>query len=286
MSITDPHEERLHEIGLISKLAARNDEDAVTRLLFRKYRMELFRFGVHVLGDQGLAEEMVQETFIKFCRQASNYDASRGPVRGLLFTMARSVASDIARRPSSRPFLPVENFQPPPQYDGVDEALTVLTVDVALDKLPSVYADVMRLVRDGLTPSEIAERLGIPVGTVKSRTAEAAGMLRAELAGLRGDDDALSQTLPDSASGLDNAREQGRVRRVAAPAAGLLGAGARLFPAADRARYDEEYRGELWDLAQSGAGRIKQLRYALHQLLGALPMSFTLRYPRHRSAAS
>ena len=96
-----------HEIGLIAKIAARNDDDAARRL-YRKYRMELFRFGVHALRDQGLAEEMVQETFIKFCRQAGNYDASRGPVRAWLFTMARSAACDIARRPSSRPLLPVE----------------------------------------------------------------------------------------------------------------------------------------------------------------------------------
>jgi len=179
-----------HEIGLIAKIAARNDDDAARRL-YRKYRMELFRFGVHVLHDQGLAEEMVQETFIRFCRRAGSYDASRGPVRGWLFTMARSAAIDIARRPSSRPFLPVEDFQLPPQYDSVDEALTVFTVDQALDKLPSIYAEVMRLVRDGFTQSEIAGRLGIPVGTVKSRTAKAAGTLRAELASLRGGDDAV-----------------------------------------------------------------------------------------------
>ncbi len=52
------------EISLIAKIAARNDDDAARRL-YRKYRMELFRFGVHVLNDEGLAEEMVQETFIK-----------------------------------------------------------------------------------------------------------------------------------------------------------------------------------------------------------------------------
>jgi len=178
------------EISLIAKIAARNDDDAARRL-YRKYRMELFRFGVHVLNDQGLAEEMVQETFIKFCQRAGSYDATRGAVRAWLFTMARSAAIDIARRPSSRPLLPVEDFQLPPQYDTVDEALTVLTVDQALDKLPSIYGAVMRLVRDGLTQSEIAERLGIPVGTVKSRTAKAAGTLRAELASVRGGDDAF-----------------------------------------------------------------------------------------------
>ena len=179
-----------HEIGLIADLAARKDEEAARRL-YHKYRMELFRFGVHVLRDQGLAEEMVQETFIKFWQQAGRYDADRGPVRGWLFTMAKSVAVDIARRPSSRPFLPVEDFQLPPQYDTVDQALIVLTVDQALDKLPSIYGDVMRLVRDGFTHSEIAERLGVPVGTVKSRSATAADTLRAELASLRGSDDAF-----------------------------------------------------------------------------------------------
>ena len=179
-----------HEIGLIANIAARNDDDAARRL-YRKYRMELFRFGVHVLHDEGLAEEMVQETFVKFCRQAGKYDVSRGPVRGWLFTMAKSAAVDVARRPSSRPFLPVEDFQLPPQYDTVDQALTVLTVDEALDKLPSIYSDVMRLVRDGFTHSEIAGRLGIPVGTVKSRMAKAADTLRAELASLRGGGDAV-----------------------------------------------------------------------------------------------
>ena len=64
-------------------------------------------------------------------------------------------------------------------------------MDQALDKLPSIYGDVMRLVRDDLTQAEIAERLGIPVGTVKSRTAKAADTLRAELASLRGGDDAF-----------------------------------------------------------------------------------------------
>jgi len=178
-----------HEIALIANIAARSDDDAARRL-YRKYRMELFRFGFHVLHDQGLAEEMVQETFIRFCQQARKYDTKRGTVRAWLFTMARSAAYDIARRPSSRPFLHVEDFQLPPQYDSVDQALTVLTVDQALDKLPSIYADVMRLVRDGFTHSEIAGRLGIPIGTVKSRTAKAADTLKAELVSLRGGADA------------------------------------------------------------------------------------------------
>ncbi|MGH3841342.1 MAG: sigma factor [Pseudonocardiaceae bacterium] len=46
----------------------------------------MFKFDVHVLGDEGLAEEMAQGTIVKFCRRAGSYDSARGPVRAWLFT--------------------------------------------------------------------------------------------------------------------------------------------------------------------------------------------------------
>ena len=75
-----------------------------------------------------------------------------------------------------------------------------------------------------------------------------------------------------------------KARQVAPSAAGLLAAAARLLPTADRARYAQEYRSELWDLAHTGAGRIRQLRYALRQLRSAPQMGIALRSPRRRSA--
>jgi hypothetical protein len=68
-------------------------------------------------------------------------------------------------------------------------------------------------------------------------------------------------------------------------ATGLMAAAVRLLPAADRGRYAAEYLSELWDLAQFGAGRLGQLRYAFRQLVRALPMRLALRAPRRRSAA-
>jgi len=86
---------------------------------------------------------------------------------------------------------------------------------------------------------------------------------------------------------LDSA--EGRVRPaargVAPSAAGLLAAATRLLPAAHRSRYAEEYRCELWDIAQAGAGRARQLRYALRQFRSAVPMSIMLRSPRRRGSA-
>ena len=72
---------------------------------------------------------------------------------------------------------------------------------------------------------------------------------------------------------------------VVPSAAGLLTAAAGLLPAGDRARYGEEYRSELWDLARSGAGRVRQLGYALRQLRRAFPAGIALRSARRRRAA-
>lgn len=73
--------------------------------------------------------------------------------------------------------------------------------------------------------------------------------------------------------------------RIVPSAARLLSYAACFLPAADRARYAQEYRSELWELAQSGVGRRGQLMYALRQLLRVLPMGFALRSPQRRSAA-
>ena len=82
-----------------------------------------------------------------------------------------------------------------------------------------------------------------------------------------------------------NDRGQSKTRRITLPAASLLAAAVRLLPAADRARYADEYRSELWELAQSGNGRLRQLQYALRQLCSAPAMGVALRWPRRRSAA-
>lgn len=64
----------------------------------------------------------------------------------------------------------------------------------------------------------------------------------------------------------------------------LVGVAARLLPAADRARYGEEYRSELWDLASADAGRRAQLGYAFRQLLAAVPLRAAVLTPRRKNA--
>jgi DNA polymerase family A len=94
----------------------------------------------------------------------------------------------------------------------------------------------------------------------------------------------LTQTL-DDAQRLDSAGDD-KARSVTPSAAGLLTTAARLLPVASRDRYAEEYRSELWEITQAGAGRIAQLRYAFRQLCNSIPMGVAVRSLRRKSSAS
>jgi RNA polymerase sigma-70 factor (ECF subfamily) len=169
------------EAQLVGQIADGNIEEPM-RELYRRYAKNLYRFGLHMLGDEGLAEEMVQESFQRLWRSAGRYDAGRGSVGAFLFVLARSAAADIRKRPSSRPLLQVEDFQLPPLPDSTDQILDSLILRGALDKLSSAHAKVLRLaLEEGLTQAEIAERLGLAVGTVKSRTFNGMRALRSAL---------------------------------------------------------------------------------------------------------
>jgi hypothetical protein len=92
----------------------------------------------------------------------------------------------------------------------------------------------------------------------------------------------------DAIASTKTAKATGRLgtRRVASSAVGLVTAATRLLPAVDRARYSEEYRSELWDLAQSGVGRLGQLLYATRQFLNMARVSLVLRSPRRHHPAA
>jgi len=169
------------EAQLINQIAIGNIQEPM-RELYRRYAKNLYRFGFHVLGDEGLAEEMVQETFQRLWRSAGRFDPRRGNAGAYLFVIARSAAADIRKRPSSRQLLPVEDFQLPPLPDSTDQILDSLLVREALDKLSSAHAKVLRLaLEEGLTQSEIADRLDLAIGTVKSRTFNGLRALRTAL---------------------------------------------------------------------------------------------------------
>ena len=173
------------EAELVAQIAAGNIEAPMTEL-YRRYATRLYRFGLQALGNAGLAEEMVQESFVRLWRTAPGFDARRASVGTYLYVIARSVAADIRKRPSSRPLLPIEEARVPPQDDSVEQILDGLIVDEALANLSPAHLEVLRLAHDeGLTQSQIAQRLGVPLGTVKTRMFHGMRALRTALA-LRG----------------------------------------------------------------------------------------------------
>ena len=156
------------------------DHNGPLRELYRRYAGRIYGVGLQLLSNPGLAEELVQETFLRVWRNADRYDAARGSPASFIFTIARRLAIDLWRRPSSRPTEP----EPPdaPTDDHVDRLILKLGVREALETLSEAHRQVLELsYRDQLKQAEIAERLGIPVGTVKTRSHHALRNLKVAL---------------------------------------------------------------------------------------------------------
>jgi RNA polymerase sigma-70 factor (ECF subfamily) len=114
------------EAALLARVAA-GDRGRPLEELYRRYEARLYGLGLRLLGDQGLAEELVQETFVRLWQQARRYDPVRGSVGSFLFAIARRLAVDLWRRPSSRPFEP-EPQDEPASSDPVENLVQGLTI--------------------------------------------------------------------------------------------------------------------------------------------------------------
>jgi RNA polymerase sigma-70 factor, ECF subfamily len=199
MTVTDvPDLVAAEEAALVARIASGDRDDPVAEL-YGRYGPRLFRFGVRALGDHGLAEEMVQESFVRLLRNADRFDAGKASVGAYLYVIARSVAADIRKRPSSRPVLGLDSIDLPDGPDFADRVLDTIIIQEAFESLGAAQAQVIRLAhQDGLTQSQIAERLGVPLGTVKTRMFHGLKAMRAALAA-RG---FYGSQLPDEAGQL------------------------------------------------------------------------------------
>jgi RNA polymerase sigma-70 factor (ECF subfamily) len=141
--------------------------------LYDRYAARLYGLGLRLLADPGLAEELVQETFVRLWQSAGRYDPERGSVTSFVFAIARRLAVDLWRRPSSRPFTDLEEAGQSLERDpgdAVDRLLVGLNVRDALGSLPDGQREVLELLYlQDLTQRQVADRLGVPLGTVKTR---------------------------------------------------------------------------------------------------------------------
>ena len=154
--------------------------------LYRRYARPVFGLALRRLGDRGRAEDAVQETFASVWRSAASYKPERGPGAPWLYAVARNAIVDRTR---ARVDTPAE--VPETASDGAGPAeraeqnWVAWRVHRALEELPEREHEVIALAYwSGLSQSEVAEYLGIPLGTVKTRTRAAL----ARLADLLGED--------------------------------------------------------------------------------------------------
>jgi RNA polymerase sigma-70 factor (ECF subfamily) len=138
---------------------------------------------LRILRDRQEAEDVVQEVFMQAWRQADRFDLSRGTPEAWVCMMARSRALDRLRRRASRREEP-EDAAPAPTL--VPRNAEAIAVRDALHTLPAPQRRALELAYyDGLTQAEIAERLGEPLGTIKTRIRTAMIRLRDVLEPLR-----------------------------------------------------------------------------------------------------
>ena len=171
------NEAAIEEAVLLAQAGA-GDREAF-RLLYARYSGPLFSLAVRMLGDAGAAEEALQDTFVKIWHHAASYDTRKSRPFTWTVTIMRRTCIDQLRKREHRPVtapLLVELHDATPDPTGRDSvreaaegrddsarlhgALTVLAPDIRQAVEFALFS--------GLTHSEIAQRLGQPVGTVKS----------------------------------------------------------------------------------------------------------------------
>ena len=170
------------DAALVRRVDA-GDPDAL-RVLYERYGGIVFGMTFRLLGDRQAAEECTQDVFVSAWRTARNYEPERARVSTWLMAIARNRAIDATRRRAARPVDPHEDVQSadeaPDTAELVSSADEAARVAGALAELPDAQREALSLAYfDGLSHTEIAERLGLPVGTVKGRIRLALDRLRA-----------------------------------------------------------------------------------------------------------
>lgn len=161
----------LSDEALVALLARGNDTALAE--LYDRFGRSAFGLALRVLRDEKLAEDAVQEAFLSAWRGAVSFQAERAKVSTWLLTLVHRRAVDIVRREERRRTEPIEGVADA-QGDATDEQaflrLQRERVQGALRQLPDTQREALELAYyGGFTQSELAERLGQPIGTIKSR---------------------------------------------------------------------------------------------------------------------
>jgi RNA polymerase sigma-70 factor (ECF subfamily) len=170
-------ESRPTDEELLSRTAA-GDREAFEQLYLR-YARAVLGIALRRLRDRGRAEDAVQETFASIWRSAGSYRPERGRGAPWLYAVARNAISDRGRARNEPPAeAPDEPSQSPGPDERAEQSWLSFRVHSAVETLPGHERTLIELAYwGGLSQSEIAARLGIPLGTVKTRTRAALARL-------------------------------------------------------------------------------------------------------------
>lgn len=159
----------MQDLALLSAIQS-GSQDAMAAF-FDRYSKMVYSVALRVLNDAGEAEDVMQEIFVQVWQNPQAYDSARGSLGGWLVVVARNRAIDKLRR--RKPTDPVELFALPSSMDLARESERSFLLDkirTAMSRLPAEQRTSVELAFfEGLSHSEIAEKTGEPLGTVKTR---------------------------------------------------------------------------------------------------------------------
>jgi RNA polymerase sigma-70 factor (ECF subfamily) len=154
------------QFGTSARGALSRERDV--REAYAAHAGELYGFAVRSLGDAGLAEEAVQETFLRAWRAGERFDPNIGSLRTWLFAILRNVVIDLGRARSVRPRVAEAGVEQ--SVEPLDQALLAWQVEEAMRRLGDDHRRVLvETYYRGRPYAEVAAELGVPEGTVKSR---------------------------------------------------------------------------------------------------------------------
>jgi RNA polymerase sigma-70 factor (ECF subfamily) len=182
--VPQPVEDSPSDAELLVRVGERDHE--AFEILYGRYVRPVFGLALRRLGDRGHAEDAVQEAFAAIWRSASTYRPERGAAGGWLYTVARNAIVDRLRRkgPSADAELPELASTEPGPAQRAEDSDVAWRVHRALEELQPREREVVELAYwSGMSQSEVAQYLHLPLGTVKTRTRSALARLASVLEG-------------------------------------------------------------------------------------------------------
>jgi RNA polymerase sigma-70 factor (ECF subfamily) len=162
-------------IGLVTQ----GDQDALG-VLYERYSRAVYSFSLRIVGDAQVAEEILQEVFVRAWQQGGSFQSARGSLITWLLSITHNLSIDEVRRRKRRP-QKADSEEPelilaslPDESSDVEEEVWLsslrVSIQEALQQLPAAQREAIELAYfQGLTQREIADTLGEPLGTIKTR---------------------------------------------------------------------------------------------------------------------